>query len=277
MTWSHNTADGNGGAVDVRESSGVSWSGETVWSHNTADYGGAVYVSESTDVSWSGETAWSHNTAGVNGGAVYVSESTNVSWSGETIWSYNAAGFDGGAFIAISSTVIMLELSLFEGNTAASDGGAIMLSGGSAVLTGGYFVGNSAYVGLAILNVGVLAMEGSAYSFSGNSLFCKIGTYLNSIAADGTRYSLVCNGCPGKAPGYGVENEDSVPSCEVQPEHTRSQGGNTTIETLNVDPGYWRTTNTSLNFLACFNEDACKGGMTDDPAFCQPGYEGPCK
>ncbi|CAN0102282.1 unnamed protein product, partial [Ectocarpus fasciculatus] len=72
-----------------------------------------------------------------------------------------------------------------------------------------------------------------------------------------------------------VENEDRVPICVAQLDHTRSEGGDTTIETLSLDAGYWRATNDSINVLACYNEDACAGGMTDDPAFCQLGYEGP--
>lgn len=75
-----------------------------------------------------------------------------------------------------------------------------------------------------------------------------------------------------------VEDADKVPICLVQLEHTRrSKGGGTTIEILELDAGYWRTTNDSFNVLPSYNEDACKGGMTDDPAFCQLGYEGPCE
>ncbi|CAM9890311.1 unnamed protein product, partial [Ectocarpus sp. 6 AP-2014] len=101
--------------------------------------------------------------------------------------------------------------------------------------------------------------------------------FLDSV--DGSRYQTVCDGCPVNSSDWvvSVENEDSVPICVVQLEHTRSKGGNTTIETLDVDAGYWRATSNSDNVLACYNEDACKGGTTDDPDFCRLGYEGPCK
>ena len=44
-----------------------------------------------------------------------------------------------------------------------------------------------------------------------------------------------------------------------------------------LEAGYWRTTNTSRNVLACFNEKACLGGVTGNPGYCSDGYEGPCE
>eukprot|EP00752_Nemacystus_decipiens_P012610 g11167.t2 len=390
--WSRNTAGGDGGAVYVDNSSSVSWSGETTWSHNNAVKfgGGAVFVHESSHVSWSGETMWSHNAAGGDGGAVHVEDSSMVSWSGETTWfnntasgsggaahvtgghdvywsgettwSSNTAGLNGGAVHVFSSTVFMLNASLFEGN-AADAGGAVMLSGveigpefvlsnftantaprggavyavssgiatddfgfpdspivyndcsftgnrasltggaiesvagndhavntvfeenaagvggalrlgGSALLTNCTFLANSAEdEGPAISNLGVLGVEGNASRFSGNVFLCETGAYLHS--ADGDRYEAVCDGCPERVDGIEVENEDRVPICLEQLPHTRSEGGDSTIEALELDAGYWRTTNDSVYVLACYNEDACEGGMTDDPDFCREGYEGP--
>lgn len=60
-------------------------------------------------------------------------------------------------------------------------------------------------------------------------------------------------------------------------EHTKSSGGNTTIEGLEIDPGYWRATKTSRKVLACYNTEACKGGVTGAVDYCRAGYEGPCE
>lgn len=68
-----------------------------------------------------------------------------------------------------------------------------------------------------------------------------------------------------------------VPICtEVMP-HTNSAGGEVTVETLSVSPGYWRATPSSRDVLACYNPDACRGGMTGSARYCLEGYEGPCE
>lgn len=48
------------------------------------------------------------------------------------------------------------------------------------------------------------------------------------------------------------------------------------METLKLDPGYWRATDTSKVILSCYNEDACEGGATVTD-YCSAGYEGPCE
>lgn len=60
-------------------------------------------------------------------------------------------------------------------------------------------------------------------------------------------------------------------------EHSNSSGGNTTIEMLSVESGYWRATAVSANVFECYNPDACLGGLTGETAYCLEGYEGPCK
>lgn len=69
----------------------------------------------------------------------------------------------------------------------------------------------------------------------------------------------------------------SIPMCTEELEHTKSSGGNATVETLEIDPGFRRATNTSRKVLACFNADACLGGTTGASDYCNEGYEGPCE
>lgn len=80
----------------------------------------------------------------------------------------------------------------------------------------------------------------------------------------------MCRGCS-------IESNSSIPICTAVFEHANSGGGHATLENLIVDPGHWRASNTSREILACFNEDACLGGVTGDPSFCREGYEGPCE
>lgn len=65
--------------------------------------------------------------------------------------------------------------------------------------------------------------------------------------------------------------------CTGVSEHFNSSGGDTTIETLLVDPGYWRASAVSENVFACYNADACRGGETGASDYCLEGYEGPCE
>lgn len=68
-----------------------------------------------------------------------------------------------------------------------------------------------------------------------------------------------------------------VPECVELLKHAQSKEGNTTIEKLQIDKGYWRATANSKDILKCYNSDACKGGVTGAPDYCHPGYMGPCE
>ena len=59
-------------------------------------------------------------------------------------------------------------------------------------------------------------------------------------------------------------------------DHATSSGGNVTLQTLSIERGYWRATASSTEVLACYNADACLGGVTGTPGYCLDGYEGPC-
>ena len=91
-----------------------------------------------------------------------------------------------------------------------------------------------------------------------------------------SRYETVCDGC-GKCSGCIIKDIYYTPVCTDVFGHTDSQGGIATLETLVVEAGYWRATNTSRQIMACFNKNACGGGLTGNPMYCSPGYEGPCE
>lgn len=58
--------------------------------------------------------------------------------------------------------------------------------------------------------------------------------------------------------------------------HATSAGGAATVRTVSIDPGFWRATPFSEEVLACYNPDACLGGVTGTAGFCLEGYSGPC-
>lgn len=54
-----------------------------------------------------------------------------------------------------------------------------------------------------------------------------------------------------------------------------SETGGTTLSTLDLEKGYYRTSADSKNVLKCLREEACVGGV-DSSNYCASGYQGPC-
>ena len=66
----------------------------------------------------------------------------------------------------------------------------------------------------------------------------------------------------------------AVEICSAVPSYTTSTGARDTVASLALDPGYWRSSNASLEISECYNSNACLGGVSD---YCAPGYSGPCE
>ena len=90
-------------------------------------------------------------------------------------------------------------------------------------------------------------------------------------------YEVLCTDCDSPCELCDFEDSFRVPYCEVAMAHSTSNGSSTTIESLSIDPGYWRSTATSKNVLVCYHTDACRGGVTGSSDFCRKGYQGPCE
>lgn len=89
-------------------------------------------------------------------------------------------------------------------------------------------------------------------------------------------FNAVCDGCGEEQPP-GVISSGRKPLCSVEMDHTTSSGGHATMEMLSIESGWWRPTPTSRQVLPCYNEDACSGGITGAPGFCDTGYNGSCE
>lgn len=63
------------------------------------------------------------------------------------------------------------------------------------------------------------------------------------------RYEAVCVDCPDwdEFSGCTIKGGDLTPTCEVSLEHTTAEEPGLTLETLNIDRGYWRATTESDN------------------------------
>lgn len=90
-------------------------------------------------------------------------------------------------------------------------------------------------------------------------------------------FGTMCAGCP--EPCDECNFDTFAPKCVTLSAagiaHASSPGGETTIEGIVIEEGYWRATNTSTSVLECYNRDACPRGVTTGK--CNPGYEGPCE
>lgn len=93
------------------------------------------------------------------------------------------------------------------------------------------------------------------------------------------RFETVCFDCPDwdECGDCTIERGGVTPTCESPLEHTTASEPGVTMETLRIDKGYRRATNTSDNILACYNADACTGGVTGAEGYCASGYTGPCE
>lgn len=95
-----------------------------------------------------------------------------------------------------------------------------------------------------------------------------------------SRFEAVCQGCSAAASdlpdGVHINNQSGTPSCKELPEGTVALSSGTTVESLTLLEGYYRTSNQSSAVLECYRSEACVGG--DDPGnYCAEGYEGACE
>jgi len=131
----------NGGAIELLNTTSSLISTNVTYSHNTAsENGGAITVNSAT-LTLSNSTL-SSNTAGNKGGSMYLEVATvNVDDSGML---YNRANAGGGIWAVLS--VVSVEDSRFVGNVATQDGGALLTSSiaSDSVFQNNMFIGNQA-------------------------------------------------------------------------------------------------------------------------------------
>lgn len=108
-------------------------------------------------------------------------------------------------------------------------------------------------------------------------LMFRIFVCCPTLRQTGDPYEAVCDGCKIACDGCVFTKPLLAPICTEVMTHSTSSGGRTTLETLSIERGYWRASNSSETILACYHADACLGGVTGASDYCRQGYEGPCK
>ena len=69
---------------------------------------------------------------------------------------------------------------------------------------------------------------------------------------------------------------DGLAVCEETPPGATARSSGTTLETLVLDKGYYRTSNSSHVVLECYQTHACLGGTAAEST-CAVGFRGPCE
>lgn len=92
-------------------------------------------------------------------------------------------------------------------------------------------------------------------------------------------FDEVCSKCSTGLDGIANSEEVRIsgsPVCAKPPTGAKAPSRGTTVATLTLEPGYFRTSNESNDVRECYNENACRGG-SDPDEYCTSGYTGPCE
>ena len=92
-------------------------------------------------------------------------------------------------------------------------------------------------------------------------------------------FDEVCSRCSGGRVGTEDREDvrvDGFPLCVVPPVGAVAPFHGTTVATLKLLEGYFRTSNESHNVLRCYHGAACRGGRGKS-GYCAHGYMGPCE
>ncbi|CAM9477686.1 unnamed protein product [Ectocarpus fasciculatus] len=289
VSFLNNAAQSNGGAVAMFDSVIATGQGTTFTGNEaTAGAGGGVYSSVSTasingSVFTANQAVWGGGMALFSSGSVWNMESPDDSGPVNMttcVFERNSAE-EGGAIYSVAG-YDMISDSWFEDNLALGSGGAYLHSGLLVNLDNTTFVGNRAgSAGLAVSSLGILENVTDT-TFESNTYYCQSGQYGYDISEVedevlGTcRFHEVCTDCAvscAEIPeGVFVANDAFVPICETIMMGASGNAG-ATVATLELEPGYYRTSADSREVLQCHQEEACLGGV-DTSEYCASGYEG---
>ena len=200
-----------GGGV-FAERSNLSFTGSSSFLSNSAYKGGAVYAESNSKVVITGNTNLSGNSATIGGG-VYAEFKTNVVIRGNTTLSSNSATSGGVVFILRHGVLNISENTIFIGNIATGNGGAVNAWLYSNVIISGNttFLGNSARRGGGVHAQFTCDVDISGdTTFSGNSAIDNGGgIYVASLNLNGNT-SFIGNSALYNGGGIGARNKFNV-------------------------------------------------------------------
>ncbi|CAM9935287.1 unnamed protein product [Ectocarpus sp. 6 AP-2014] len=204
----------------------------------------------------------------------------------DCLFESNDALEDGGALYSVAS-FDMIRGSKFFQNRATASGGALVHAGVMEEISDTTFVGNAAgNEGPAVLSLGLLSsMVG--VTFDSNDFYCEEGEFGTETlidkdlfgGADQCRFGRVCSRCASECDSElesaaELVDAETLPTCEEAPEGSRTTRRGATLATLEILPGFYRSSETSTDIRECFHKQACEGGSAVG-TYCAEGYIGP--
>ena len=141
------------------------FSGENLFTHNTALLGGIISSYEVT-ASFHGENVFFNNSGGLNGGVCMVDSHSSLIFNGNYMFSNNSAVQDGGGFIIYSSEVMLFGMTSLTNNSAGVYGGGLWVHSGNVT-----FFGSSTFTGNSANSGGAIGTLKSILSLCGNNSF----------------------------------------------------------------------------------------------------------
>lgn len=95
--------------------------------------------------------------------------------------------------------------------------------------------------------------------------------------SDSCRFELVCAQCStGCDVPAGISmTSNMIPVCQEVMEGAQAPSRGTTVRSLDIEEGFYRTSARSEDVRECYLEDACVGGSSAN-SYCAAGYSGPC-
>jgi predicted outer membrane repeat protein len=239
--------NGNGGALEV-DSSAYSTLPHT---ETTAALNSVIV----TDTTFTANAAYGIEAAG---GAVSLAVYAAAAFERCT-FTNNSAAASGGAIVSETSAVAVVSDCIFDSNTAGTVGGSLLLSLAEHVAP---TVTNSSFTG-----------SKSRCCFADGFGSTQQWRSTNSSCMDlDTRTAATAECC---ATGY--YNDGTT--CHVCNTLFGCDTVGTTVSSLHLLEGYWRSSVSTLTILECYRKTACKGGVAllSSDEYCSPGYAGPCK
>jgi CSLREA domain-containing protein len=215
-TFSDNTAtqggadDGGGG---IRNAGTLTVTGSTFSGNNSPGGGGILNHLHMTVIN----STFSENTATYGAGilnGIYTCQNPNGCLNDatieNTIFSGNTAANQGGAMYSHWNSTVTVRASTFSNNTSPNGGGAVLNYGANVTITGSTFSENSSNRGGGIYNsTGPLAVTNS--TFSGNNATDKGGGILNFEGGTLTLTNSTFSGNSAPAGnGGGIRNENTT-------------------------------------------------------------------
>lgn len=109
---------------------------------------------------------------------------------------------------------------------------------------------------------------------------CRVMVRFYRQVSDTCHFIEVCSRCYDSCDDIPedvvVDDDDFVPYCASVPTGVNGSHQGATLETLELEPGYYRVSNESHDVRECYYSNACQGGA-DASNYCQSGYTGICK